>query len=510
MLNFPLPYPDELIYSTIARAGVRLGITSPKQLLDEVFDDRKVIATVDLPNQLSSVVNQLPDRFGYDVEKLAYQHTLFPAYAPFTTEDRRQKCLQWMSSSSQGAIHMALGVAASRVKQEQTLRYCPQCLDEQKQYYGEYFWARRWQLAGASCCMKHGQLHEAKPMRHGYHRHQFFPASPQLCPHDETKPAQEQDKRVALQIHHLLKASSKKSASFEQWSSYYKKLALQAKCNRGQQIQYEEIKEKVIQYWTEKWLHSKGLQITNDQSCWLRGIFRKHRKSFSYLEHIVALAPFLPAAWRITDVLKQVRAIQEGIAKQCDQLSEGVRTVTVVTRSKRHLWQALISEGGSKAARKQNGALYAWLYRNDKVWLLNINLQFQQTRTHPEQRVNWNKRDRKAVKGLMAIRDKYECLLDSPRWSKNWYLSELKKSATIGKNPKKFPMVQQFFLCYCEDTTDYQIRRITWALVRCQYPTHRPERWQLLRTSGLSDERLTPISEQFLQEVLKYYAGNTI
>lgn len=43
MWNFPTPLPDELIYSTIARAGLHHGIQSPKQLLDEVFKDRKVV-----------------------------------------------------------------------------------------------------------------------------------------------------------------------------------------------------------------------------------------------------------------------------------------------------------------------------------------------------------------------------------------------------------------------------------------------------------------------------------
>lgn len=34
MHNFPPPHPDELLYSTLARASVYHGITSPKQLLD--------------------------------------------------------------------------------------------------------------------------------------------------------------------------------------------------------------------------------------------------------------------------------------------------------------------------------------------------------------------------------------------------------------------------------------------------------------------------------------------
>ena len=509
MLNFPLPYPDELIYSTIARAGVRLGITSPKMLLDEVFGNRKVIATVDLPNQLNSVVRQLPMLTDCGVEALAYQHTLFPVYAPFTCEDRRRQCLLWMSSSSQGAVHLALGVAASRVRQARSMRYCPQCLDEQKQQYGEYFWARRWQLAGANCCIKHGQLHSAMPLRHGYHRHQFFPASPKLCPHDDIEPAQEQDKKIAVQIACLLAASPSTSASFEQWSIYYKQLALQAGCNRGQQIQYEAIRGKVIRYWTEKWLHSQGVPVTDSQSCWLRGIFRKHRKSFSYLEHIVALAPFLPAEWRITDVIEQVKST-EGLTEQSKRLPADSAAITEITLSKRNDWQQLVSEHGPKAARNQNGALYAWLYRNDRDWLLTLNRQCQIERSLPEQKVNWHERDRKTVRKLTAIRDQFEFLLSSPRWSKNWYLSKLEKSATVEKNPEKFPLVQRFFQRYCEDTTDYQIRRITCSLAEHQYPARRPERWQLLRSSGLSDERITTITEQFMQEVLKYHAGNTV
>ncbi|WP_211371695.1 TniQ family protein [Acidithiobacillus thiooxidans] len=84
MLNFPIPYAEELLYSTVARAGVRLGHTSPKQLLDEVFESRSVIATIDLPSHLATVSRWLPGE--YTPEKLIYSHTLFPLYAPFISE----------------------------------------------------------------------------------------------------------------------------------------------------------------------------------------------------------------------------------------------------------------------------------------------------------------------------------------------------------------------------------------------------------------------------------------
>ncbi|EFX2215017.1 transcriptional antiterminator, partial [Shigella flexneri] len=55
MRNFPVPYSNELIYSTIARAGVYQGIVSPKQLLDEVYGNRKVVATLGLPSHLGVI-----------------------------------------------------------------------------------------------------------------------------------------------------------------------------------------------------------------------------------------------------------------------------------------------------------------------------------------------------------------------------------------------------------------------------------------------------------------------
>lgn len=82
MLNFPIPYEHELIYSTIARAGVRLALESPKQLLDEIFQNRKVIATVDLPCHLNAIAQHFSDH-QFTVQNIAYQHTLFPIYAPF-------------------------------------------------------------------------------------------------------------------------------------------------------------------------------------------------------------------------------------------------------------------------------------------------------------------------------------------------------------------------------------------------------------------------------------------
>lgn len=91
MWNFPTPLTDELIYSTIARAGLHHGIQSPKQLLDEVFQDRKVVATLDLPSHLNAIVHLLERTGRFSLIDLIYKHTMFGLYAPFVQESHRQK-----------------------------------------------------------------------------------------------------------------------------------------------------------------------------------------------------------------------------------------------------------------------------------------------------------------------------------------------------------------------------------------------------------------------------------
>ncbi|MCI2282339.1 TniQ family protein [Colwellia sp. MSW7] len=146
MFGFPFPYHNELLYSVIARYRVHQGIISPKELPDEIYNDRKVVATVDLPNHVNKISSFYPKCEAKSSIGLIYSHTLFPLYAPFIDEQRRKKCIKFMQQKAKSSIHLTLGVAASRIKQPRWLRYCPACLLEQKNEYGEYYWLRNFQV----------------------------------------------------------------------------------------------------------------------------------------------------------------------------------------------------------------------------------------------------------------------------------------------------------------------------------------------------------------------------
>lgn len=78
-MYFPRLYPDELLYSGIARCRVHLGIGNHKTLLHMLFGDSKVAAITDLPTHLTALANNT----GLDAEGMILNHTLFPLYAPF-------------------------------------------------------------------------------------------------------------------------------------------------------------------------------------------------------------------------------------------------------------------------------------------------------------------------------------------------------------------------------------------------------------------------------------------
>lgn len=507
MLNFPNPYPHELMYSTIARTGVHHAITSPKQLLDEVFSNRKVIATIDLPNHLLYVLKHLPPN--HTLENLAYKHTLFPIHALFSPENTRLKCLHWMGSQSKGTIHLALGVAASKVKQITTHRYCRHCLEEQYHQYGEFFWSRLWYIQGANCCSKHKvKLSEFLQPAHLNGRHQFIPACFILDRKQSHNPAHELDLIVSRRVDELLNLPPTTSPTFHQWSQFYQRIAKRLGFNKGSKhIDHSKIYSTVIKTWNLKWLQQHHLDELKSETCWLKAIFRKHRKSFSYLEHIIVLETFFAKEWTWTAILSEIHQLPSHPSDTDKPIQKIKFKDSSILSTKRNEWMSLIQNFGIKPSRAKNSALYAWLYRNDKTWLLTKNRSFHALPASIPKKVDWPLRDWHMVRRLFKIF--YQSLddLSLPRQSRNWYLNQLPQHSTVEKNLYQLPLTHKFLSTFSEDISSYQIRRITRTIIQFQKINQYQAGWQLLRHSGLSEERLTDEALKFLNQIKRINHG---
>jgi len=66
------------------------------------------------------------------------------------------------------------------------------------------------------------------------------------------------------------------------------------------------------------------------------------------------------------------------------------------------------SDGNTKAARIVAGSVYAWLYRNDRTWLMDANQAVRKPRVSGGPRVDWMKRD---LEFLVAARNAVDTIL---------------------------------------------------------------------------------------------------
>ncbi|MGB2784657.1 TnsD family Tn7-like transposition protein [Psychrobacter sp.] len=500
MINFPMLYEEELIYSVVARAGVRAGITSPKQLLDDIFGNRKIIATIDLPNQLAAIIKLYRSQ-QYTVETLIYSHTLFPIYAPFIPEDRRKQCLAWMREDSQGSVHLAVGLNASRVPTSKKVRYCPSCFKSQLENFGECYWSRLWQVQGANCCLEHGSLIDSELDFRPSSRHSYVSADFESNAAIVQPPASKTDIFFTHKALELLNLSPLPSPSYEQWSLFYKNLALSANCNRGSgHINFDNIVNRLLARWSISTLRQLNLHDLDADNSWLRSIFRKHRKSFSYLEHLIVIEAFIGRDWSFREIIAHVSGLV--VKKEEDILKPSDKTLSDI-QSKREQWQKLLAEcqKSIKQARQKNGRLYAWLYRHDKTWLLSYNRSHHSTNIESGLKHDWIERDKLYVRQLLSIKNTLIWDLDSPRRSSNWWLKQAETSSTVEKNLEKLPLVSSFLTRYSENVSDYQIRRLTRVYISRISQGISLSDWIILREAGLSEQRLTEEANRFQRSI---------
>lgn len=499
MLGFPTPYFEELLYSTIARAGVHEGETSPKQLLDKVYNNRGVIATVDLPSHVGKIASHYCISLGLDSKTLIERHTLWPIYAPFLPPERNNKLKEWMNGSSQGAAHLASGVAASRVKAKTKLYVCVRCLREQNSQFGECFFNRLWQVPLLRVCPTHGSLHTTSIDLDGEHRHSFIPveAAEILTP----LKTEAVDTIYSHQITQLFKVRNNGINSY-QWTVFYKYLASSFGFLCGKKIDHSKIRDSVIQFWGKRWLSDTGIFPSNRETSWLRGLFRKHRKSFSFAEHIIAILALSNGRVSIYDAINKAStmAIRDKVQNNRNDHNLNDETQLSQDQSK---WVYLLKQNNPKAARRKNPALYARLYRRHYNWLMQINKLHRADPVTINKRVNWSQRDRKCARELRRVCENLSEDLNAPHLSKTFLIHQIKHRAMVEKNIHRLPRCSSILSIYSESIDEYQARRLTRTYFSMVKKCQQIKRWSLLRQAGLSDERMTDNVARLLKEILK-------
>lgn len=155
MLTYlPKPYDDELLYSIIARYFAHVGGLRGGSI-EQFFGRRSVTAQVDLPCSLGRFAENAAPLWGLTAENIAERHTLFPYYTYFANETVKKEAMKTIVSERGTGLHSILGINRSLVRIPQFLRYCPECVSQDFDEWGETYWRRAHQLPGVLVCTDH-------------------------------------------------------------------------------------------------------------------------------------------------------------------------------------------------------------------------------------------------------------------------------------------------------------------------------------------------------------------
>jgi len=158
---FTNPYPNELIYSAIARYHFYSGNIDCKDTLEELFDNRSVIPSVGIGSYFSVLAEKLGAH--YSVESLLANHTIYPYYASFLSKQRQQEILNDVKKDGRG-LYTRLGIVAGSICIKNGIYYCAICAKSNTEQYGEPYIHREHQLQGIDYCPHHEVLLREYPV----------------------------------------------------------------------------------------------------------------------------------------------------------------------------------------------------------------------------------------------------------------------------------------------------------------------------------------------------------
>lgn len=148
----PEIYPDELVYSWFCRLYIHAGYLTHKAALLDLFEKRSCNPSKEFIGYLNADAKSIISRV-IPIRELVIQHTMFPQYARFISADKKAAALKLLGAGSTDP-HRLLTILP-RNQEGEWLRYCPLCVNEDRQRYGEAYWHRFHQIRNIILCPKH-------------------------------------------------------------------------------------------------------------------------------------------------------------------------------------------------------------------------------------------------------------------------------------------------------------------------------------------------------------------
>ncbi len=500
LMQFPVVHDDELLGSAIARFVLRQGLVDDKVALSQLFGTQKIVPSSVLQGHAEQLLANIGHLWKVSARDALERHTLLPLFYPFVDPQVYDRFVMDLCGESKNHSMLRTGVNASNIVWPSTFRVCPLCWHYQLGRFGYQYWQRLFQCPGVEACPQHGcLLFDTGVPFQSHRRHRFVGPSDVKLPIPAISPLAER-KYVLLSavVAELLRAKTTVVPNIFQWTRFYRAIADQQDFSRGKRVQHQEIAARVRACWGDDWLKRQGLSLGVDQN-WLVSMFRKHRRPFSYLQHVVCWFALCDEELKLSEVLAEACEFSKQPMRKAAYFSSCAEKAC---HKYRLLWSRLLGRYGSlrEVRKHREGArVYSWLYRFDSAWLATHKPEKVQSRRRSK--VDWLRRDRTLVRELIAIERAVWQDLAGPRRSRSWYCKQVSSGKILEKRLDKLPICRAFFVRYAETVEEYQARRLACVFSRLLVNNEwRKPIYEIERMAGLDEKKCREAGRQILTQ----------
>jgi transposase len=556
MMNFfPTPYPDELLYSTLARYCMRSGNIREIHNFEDLFGTRNCIAAMELPTQLDALIRNMPVNTKYTAEYFIYNHTLFPFLAAFIPQERADKIIQTMRNGEGAVSYIRIGLISNSITLNKYFRFCPECFKEDIETFGEPYWHRSHQVTGVFVCSKHKiPLYNSTELIRAGNRQRFISASNENCKVEKeiNYPDDLMEKMLWTAEDAEILLNNQFGFKEPEWfkNQFRVKLIEKGYARMNNYIHQRKLKQDFQDFYGEEYLNLVQSPISLKNTCWLSQMVQNNSRTTYALRYLL-LSRFLGISlddlfntklgfrdedgtnsnidayqelWdqRLIELAKSGLSIREiadilkastkTIRKAIDRLGieqfwtfngggkylhrkyTDTEEFKIKREKFRKKWLQLHAQHAdisSNQIRRNNDGLYTWLKKYDSEWL-EQNYRRIQTVVNT---VDWAKRDAELLpKVKEVIKEMKEGKPERITWTTIG--SRLGISGWLSKKKEKLPLTKAYIESVVESMEEFHIRKIKWAIEELERQGKQITLWNLAETAGVKPKYMKGISKK--------------
>ncbi len=149
---FPKIYPDELLYSFLARYYQHSAYPRYVFAVEDIYTSKDVRPSTEFISEMNEeflgyLLRKMP------LEELIEKHTMFPYYCRFVPKERRIRAFETLKEMK--GFSLLVMQQKQRDGERQFLRYCPRCVKHDRECYGEAYFHRIHQMKEIGICPIH-------------------------------------------------------------------------------------------------------------------------------------------------------------------------------------------------------------------------------------------------------------------------------------------------------------------------------------------------------------------